>query len=69
MDAFVEKPKEKKPLVKDDAKGVSAVDAKKKANEQVSLLDSKVLRNNGIVLKLFRCALQMSLKVASVVAR
>lgn len=49
LDAFMEKPREKKPVVKDDKKKSAGP-----AKQQVSLLDSKVLRNNGIVLKRFR---------------
>lgn len=54
-EAFVEKPKEKAAPGKETGKGdaAAAAVAKKKA-EKISLLDSKALRNNGIVLKRFR---------------
>lgn len=53
-DAFVEKPKEKKPNAnKGDGEG-GAVGAGKKKAAKVELLDAKTLRNNGIVFKRFR---------------
>lgn len=48
-DSFAEKPKEKKPESKDKKPA-----AQKPAVQRVSLLDAKVLQNNGIVLKRFR---------------
>lgn len=61
-DCFAEKPKEKKKDAsgKNGAAGggpggdAAAAAAKKKAAEKVDLLDSKTLRNNGIVFKRFR---------------
>ncbi|CAM9427813.1 unnamed protein product, partial [Sphacelaria rigidula] len=49
MDSFAEKPKEKKTESKDKKPA-----AQKPAVQRVSLLDAKVLQNNGIVLKRFR---------------
>lgn len=62
-EAFAEKPKEKKPDAKGDAKDGAGGDAaaaaaaakKKKEAQKVELLDGKTLRNNGIVFKRFRC--------------
>eukprot|EP00904_Undaria_pinnatifida_P009474 jgi/Undpi1/5657/HiC_scaffold_2.g00931.m1 len=61
-EAFAEKPKEKKPDAKGDAKDGAGGDAaaaaaaakKKKEAQKVELLDGKTLRNNGIVFKRFR---------------
>lgn len=61
-ECFVEKPKEKKKDVPGKGGGAgggsggdaAAAAAKKKAAEKVDLLDSKTLRNNGIVFKRFR---------------
>lgn len=50
----MEKPKVKKPTVNKGEEEGGAAGAGKKKAAKVELLDSKTLRNNGIVFKRFR---------------